>query len=116
MSKYFYLGAALAIMTGWLGSLWFAFDAGKTHQKAQALLVAAAITETRDQARQGTADALATFKPNVQVINQKVRETVRVERVYSECVHPAGVLDDINRALGAGPAGGGKLPTPDAPR
>jgi hypothetical protein len=76
-----------------------------------------AINAAYEKARQGTADEISKLRPRVQVINQKVRETVRVEPVYRDCVHAPGVLDNINEALtGTRPAGGGSLPSTDTPK
>lgn len=96
------------------GSFWFGYQAGQDAVEAERFRLDEAVRLTREEAKKGTADAIAGLRPQIQVINQKVRETVRVEPVYRECVHPPGVLGDINRALvGPGPAGGGSVPRPD---
>lgn len=116
LKPYLYLGAVSAGAVVWGWTVWVAYGAGADAERATNTKVLNAIQKTRDEAQLGAADAIAQLKPQIQVINQKVRETVRVERIYGDCVHAPGVLDDINRALGGEPAGGGKLPPTDPAR
>lgn len=106
------VGIAVAGVLG--GTAWVSYQAGRDAVVAEQAETRKLVSDALENARKGTADAIAGLRPQVQVINQKVRETVRVEPVYRECVHSPGVLDDINRALtGAGPTGGGRVPRPD---
>lgn len=107
----------LVVAAALAGTAWLGYEAGKDAVVAEQEQTRKAVADALENARKGTADAIAGLRPQVQVINQKVRETVRVEPVYRECVHAPGVLDDINRALtGTGPAGGERLPRADPPQ
>jgi hypothetical protein len=105
------LGAIMALV--FAACMWGSYKAGRNAVIAEEVKTRTAITEALDNSRKGTADAIAELKPQVQIINQKVREVVRTVPVYRECVHAPGVLEDINRALTGGPVGGGVLPPVD---
>lgn len=112
-----YLIVGLASAGAAAGLYWFGYQAGKDACVAEQARTQATITQVETNVQKGIADELAKIKPNTQVINQRVREVVRVEPVYRGCVHAPGVLGDINRALtGAEPAGGGSVPPADPPR
>lgn len=78
-----------------------------------------AIDETRAAAQQGAAAAIAANRPINNTIVQKVQHEIRTERVYSDCRVPASGLQLANQAITgrpAEPAGGGSLPSADAPK
>lgn len=104
-------GAVLALV--FASCMWWSYKAGRNAVIAEEVKTREAVSAALDNSRKGTADAIAELKPQVQIINQKVREVVRTVPVYRECVHAPGVLEDINRALTGGPASGGLLPPVD---
>jgi hypothetical protein len=86
--------------------------------EAQAAREAALIEKARDAAIDGAAQAIAAIEVKNTTIRQKVEVQTREVPIYRECRHTADTLSLLNDALaGRGaqqPAGGGKLPGPDA--
>ncbi len=109
------LVSVLASAGAALGLLWAGYEFGHAAADRAHLRTQEAENQAIENARKGTADAIAKLQPQVQVIQQKVRETVRVEPVYRDCVHPDRVLRDINQAL-QGPRSGGSVPPADPTR
>lgn len=73
-----------------------------------------------DAAASAAAGAIAQIKVQHTTIRQAVEREIRENTVYRDCSHSPEQLQRINAAITAGnapepePAGGGKLPRPDA--
>ena len=73
--------------------------------------------QTREDAQQGAAAAIAANKPINNTIVQKVQHEIRTERVYADCRVPAAGMQLANQAITGRPpepAGGVGVPGPDA--
>lgn len=107
----------IAVCIAWGASVGGAFvygtDVGKDSEIAGQAKINKAITETREAAQQGAANAIAQLKPINRTIVQKTEREVRENFRYSECVNTDGQLRNINAAIaGRAPdaAGGGSVP------
>jgi|GEM_PF-1372175 hypothetical protein len=68
--------------------------------------------QTRDDAREGAADAISKIEVKNVVVNQKLQTEIREKPVYRDCVNTPGGLQLINEALTGQPqpADNSKLP------
>jgi hypothetical protein len=107
----------IAVCIAWGASVGGAFvygtDVGHDSEIASQAKINKAITETREAAQQGAANAIAQLKPINRTIVQKTEREVRENIRYSECVNTDGQLRNINAAIAGrapDPAGGGSVP------
>lgn len=92
------LGALALVALGWFG--------GVRSEQASQDREKLAITQTRDAARQGTAEAIAKIKVTNTVINKKVEREILTDTVYRDCRVPAAGVQIANDALTGRPSGG----------
>lgn len=79
----------LALVIAWGGSLagtgWVAFGLGQDSEIAGQAKINKAITETREAAQQGAANAIAKIEVKNVTINRKLETEVREKRVFADC-------------------------------
>lgn len=93
-----------------------AYRAGEDHCVAETAKLVAVEVRTRDAAIAAAGEAIARIEVRNVTIRQKAETVTREVPVYRDCRHDPDGLRLVNEALagGAEPAGGGKLPAPDA--
>ncbi len=111
----------LALVGGWVvsvgGSFFYGQGVGADGEIAKQAELRQAIAETREAAQKGAADAIAKLRPIHTTIKQETEREIRTNTIYAECKLPADGVRLANDALVGKqpePAGGGKLPSPDA--
>lgn len=111
--------AILAIVVLWGGSVGGAYfygsGVGKDGEIANQAKINQAITDTREAAQLGAADAIAKIKVTNTTIKGRIETTIRDNPIYVDCKHGDDGLRDINEALTgkSQPASGSKLPRAD---
>ena len=111
-----YLIAGLSWAASIAASGYVAFGLGQDHEIAKQAKLSQIISEVRQAANEGAADAISKLKVENKTVYQRSDTVVREVPVYRDCKHDPRVFNDINEALTGKPAGGGKLPAADAPK
>lgn len=113
----------LAIGIGWVasigGSFFYGQGVGVDGERAKQAEIAQAIQETREAAQKGAAEAIAKLRPIHTTIRQETEREIKTNVIYRDCKLPPDGVRLANEALVGKqpePAGGGKLPSPDATR
>ena len=91
--------ALLAAVLLWLGSLWAAYDHGRSSQAGAEALAERTATAAVAAAAQTTAEALAKLEVQRVEITQPVLREVREHVVYRDCRHTDNGLRGVNAAL-----------------
>lgn len=111
------MGTAVAAFIGCVTlavAYWTGHNAGAAQAKAAQAKEDALVRKVQDAALQGAADAISKIKITNTTIRQQAETVVCTERVYADCRHTGGMLDNINAALTGKPLGVGQLPRADA--
>jgi len=113
----------LAIVLGWAvsvgGAGWYGIGIGEDRIIAKQASDDQIRRETREDAQQGAAAAIAANKPINNTIVQKVQHEIRTERIYTDCRVPATGMQLANQAITgrpAEPASGVGVSTPNTPK
>lgn len=115
MNPYFLLGAVIAFAAAVGGAYIQGRSDGRDKCVAESVRDERVTQIASAAAADAAASAISAIKVRNTTINQEVqREIVETVR-YRECVHPDGVMRNINEALtgSPGPAASGVLPTAD---
>ncbi|HET8869130.1 MAG TPA: hypothetical protein VFM48_01680 [Aquabacterium sp.] len=108
--------AALIALAIWGASMaacaWWFYGAGQAYEVAKQSEIKTAIEQTKEQARQGAADAIQKSQADSVKVVTQVRTITRNVPVYSsaECQHDDRVFDALNSALRGEPAGADRVP------
>lgn len=111
----------IALLVAWGSSLagtgWVAFGMGQDAEIAGQAKINKAITETREAAQQGAANAIAKIEVKNVTINRKLETEVREKPVFRDCHSGPDSVRLYNSGIPgyAEPAGGGVVPAPNAP-
>lgn len=117
MNPYLLLGVVVAWGASAGGAFLYGQHVGAEHEQAGQAKIATAITDTREAAQAGAADAIAKLKPVNKTIVQKTQREITTERVYSDCRVPDSGMRLANEAITgkpAEPAGGVVVPGANA--
>ena len=104
------IGLRLALIAGLAaaaaaGAGWFGYQAGSDRERLacadRKALIDATAAATRAAAASATAQAIGKIRVQHQTIRTEVEREIVERPVYRECRHAAGVVRDINAALGA---------------
>ncbi|MET3372031.1 hypothetical protein ABIC89_001072 [Variovorax boronicumulans] len=113
----------LALFVGWGASVggagWYGIGIGEDRIIAKQASDDQIRRETREDAQQGAAAAIAANKPINNTIVQKVQHEIRTERIYTDCRVPATGMQLANQAITGQPAelsGGVGVSTPNTPK
>lgn len=113
----------LALVVGWVASVggagWYGIGIGENNIIAKQASDEQIRRETREDAQQGAAAAIAANKPINNTIVQKVQHEIRTERVYADCRVPAAGMQLANQAITGRPpepTGGVGVPAPNTPK
>lgn len=117
MNPYLVAGAAVAWSLSVGGAFFYGQSVGKVREVARQAQILQAIADTRYEAEQGAANAIAQIKITNTTIRGQTETIVRESVRYIECEHEPRGVQLVNEALrgGAVPPGGGLLPGTDAP-
>jgi hypothetical protein len=119
MNPYLILGAVLFWVASVGGAGWFGMGVGEDRIIAKQASDDQIRQQTREDAQQGAAAAIAANRPINNTIVQKVQHEIRTDRIYTECRVPATGMQLANQAITgrpAEPAGGEQLPAADTPK
>lgn len=107
----------IALLIAWGGSLagtgWYCLDLGEDRATARQARDDDVRRQTKEDAMQGAAAAIAANKPINRTIVQRAEKEIYENTVYRDCrVPPAGVqlANEAITGRKPEPAGGGKLP------
>ncbi|WBS00214.1 hypothetical protein OU994_18000 [Pseudoduganella sp. SL102] len=116
MNPWLLLGAGALWVASAACTFWYGTTVGRDGEVARQAKLEKAITETRNLAMKGAADAIAKIVVRNTTVQGRVETIVRDNPVYRDCVHSPDQLRNINEAITgrAGSAGGGRLPGADA--
>jgi hypothetical protein len=108
------LGAALLWAATIGGAFWYGTGIGRDGEVAKQAAVSKAITDTREEARKGAADAISKIQVRNTRVQGRVETIVRDNPVYRDCRHDADQLRNINEALTGRPGSDGGSGVPGA--
>lgn len=114
-----YLIIALAWALSLGAGVYQAFQYGQQAEQGKQAAAKDLLRETREQAQQGAAEAIAKLAPVNKTIVQRIQNETQTNVVYRECRHTPDGLRDLNQAITgvrADVAGSGKLPGASAAR
>lgn len=116
MNPYLIAGAVLAWSVSVGGAFFYGTGVGKDREVARQSEILQAIADTRYQAEQGAANAIAQIKITNTTIRGKTETIVRENVRYLECRHDPDGVQVINDALAnrSQRTGGRQLPGADA--
>jgi len=113
----------LALVASWAmsvgGAGWYGIGIGEDRIIAKQAGDEQIRQQTREDAQQGAAAAIAANKPINNTIVQKVQHEIRTERVYADCRVPSAGMQLANQAITGRPpepAGGVGMSGPNAPK
>lgn len=111
----------LALGLGWVasvgGSFFYGQGVGADGVRADQAQMEKLVQDTREAAQKGAAEAIAKLRPIHTTIRQETEREIRTNTIYADCKLPAAGVRLANDALVGKqpePAGGLKLPSPDA--
>lgn len=97
-----------------LGALFAAYSHGISVAEGRQAAADLAITETREAAQQGAAEAISKIKVVNTTVRGEVQREIQTNTVYRDCKLPADGLRIANEAITGKRAGEGQLSRTDA--
>lgn len=119
MNPYIALAAVIFWGASVAGAGWYGIGFGEDRVVAQQARDDQVRQQTREDAQQGAAAAIAANRPINNTIVQRTQHEIRTDRIYTECRVPASGMQLANQAITGRPAepvGGEQLPAADAPK
>ena len=116
LGSYTALAGVVVCLAAVGGSFYSGYQTGSTRKQGEWDASVLAKKAGEDAALKAAAEAIAKIEVTSETIIQPVRTEIRTNTVYRDCVHPDGVLRNLNSLItgdDSQSAGGGSLSPPN---